>query len=140
MKAHVLATFMESTIMTAARAACRPSAAELQKKKDQSPRPAVKIAFCESVLVKMRATLWEGRGWRVIDIDKKMSCLGCLYGYDMSARVSEYTANEVRHENHCVRAGDIQFEMRDGRKIIGGSDIFRGVVIDLAGQVQGYWV
>ena len=140
MKAHVPATFMESTIMTAARTACRPSAAELRKKKDQGPRPAVKVALCESALMKMRAVLWEGRGWGVADIDKRMSYIGCLYGYDMSARVSEYTANEVGHEDHCVRAGDILFEMRDGRKVIGGSDYFRGAAIDLAGQVQGCWV
>ena len=95
MKALVPTAFMESAIMTAARAACRMSTSEVRAKKDQGPDPAVKIALCESMLAGMRGKLWDGKSWGPVDIDKRMRYLGCLYGYDMSARVSEYTANEV---------------------------------------------
>ena len=50
MKALVPTAFMESAIMTAARAACRMSTSEVRAKKDQGPDPAVKIALCESML------------------------------------------------------------------------------------------
>ena len=105
--------------MTAAGAACRMSTSEVRAKKDQGPDPAVKIALCESMLAGMRGKLWDGKSWGPVDIDKRMRYLGCLYGYDMSARVSEYTANEVGGQDHCLRAGDITFEMKDGTSFIG---------------------
>ena len=46
-------------------------------------------------------------GWGRQNVDLRMTNLGCMWGYDLDARVSEYTAPEIGLEGHCVRAGDL---------------------------------
>ena len=38
-----------------------------------------------------------------------MTYIGCMWGYEMDARVSEYTNHEVGAEDHCVRCRDLLF-------------------------------
>ena len=61
-KALLPTGFLDSALLTAARTACRMSTAELRGKKDRGANPDVKTPLCESVLLGMRASLWEGKG------------------------------------------------------------------------------
>ena len=40
---------------------------------------------------------------------RRMAYVGCMWGFDQSARVSEYTVPEPRAEDHCVRLDDLTF-------------------------------
>ena len=87
--------FLDSAIVAAARTACRMSTKELRAKKDGGPKGSVKLPLCESLLKDMRVKLWAGKGWERGDIDSRMTSIGCMWGYDIDARISEYTAHEV---------------------------------------------
>ena len=117
-KALLPTDFLDSAVISAARTACRQTAKELRKARDNGPAARVKLPLCESVILGMRKTLWEGRGWGPDDADARMLYLGCVWGYDLDARVSEYTSPEAGAEDHCVRAGDLVFHgMRGDREI-----------------------
>ena len=119
--------FLDSAIVTAARTACRMSTTELRAKKDLGPSTSVKIPLCESLLKDMRVKLWAGRGWGREDIDCKMTYIGCMWGYDMDARISEYTAHEAGAEDHCVRCRDLVLGVRGptgSYQIEGGAPFF----------------
>ena len=87
-------------MISAARAACRLTVKELRNKKDGPPDTTTKVPICEDLLLDLGRKMWEGRGWERKDIDFRM---GCMWGYEMDARVSEYTSHEVDAEDHCVR-------------------------------------
>ena len=53
--------FLESSMIIAARAACRLTVKELRDKKDGPSSTTTKIPICESLLTDMRKKLWEGR-------------------------------------------------------------------------------
>ena len=38
-----------------------------------------------------------------------MTYLGCMWGFDQSARISEYTVPEPRAQDHCIRVDDLSF-------------------------------
>ena len=64
---------------------------------------------------------------------------GCMWGYDLDARVSEYTAPEKGQEDHCVRAGDLVL----GATCYAGEVKIRGDNLPsnlTAQQVYGCWV
>ena len=138
-KALLPTGFLDSALLTAARTACRMSTAELRGKKDRGANPDVKTPLCESVLLGMRASLWEGKGWGRGDIDGRMVYLACMWGYDQTARVSEYTAPERNQEDHCIRAGDLTFELRGGQRLVGGEGLREREGL-LGSQVEGCWV
>ena len=122
--------FLESSMITAARAACRLTVKELRDKKDGPFSTTTKISICESLLVNMRKKLWEGRGWDRGDIDCRMTYIGCMWGYEMDARVSEYTSDEVDAEDHCVRCRDLIFTVVNGSEdyqVFGGGALFTQV-------------
>ena len=134
--------FMDAAVVTAARTACQRSTEELRQKKDNGRSATVKLPLCESVLARMRGRLWEGSQWDPAGTHQRMLYLGCMYAYDLSARVSEYTAPEKGHEDHCVRARDLTFELStDGvqSRVRGGAAFFDGTQ-GLGRRVIGCWV
>ena len=103
------------------------STIELRAKKDFGPSTSMKLPLCESLLKDMRVKLWAGRGWGREDIDCKMTYIGCMWGYDMDARISEYTAHEAGAEDHCVRCRDLVLGVRgptDSYQIEGRAPFF----------------
>ena len=134
--------FMDSPMLTAARSACKRNTNELRQKKDEGASTSVKFPLCESVLLRMRERMWVGKGWGKTEIDQRMVYIGCVYGYDLGARVSEYTAPEKGNEDHCVRAGDLNFDVIQGErdvKVLGGAPFFDGSC-NLGKQIRGCWV
>ena len=58
----------------------------------------------------------------------RMVYLACMWGYDLSARISEFTKPEKGAPDHCVRVHDLSFliDRGDGpERILGGDDFFR---------------
>ena len=49
--------FLDSTLITAARAACKHSTAELRVRRNEGVSTTVKLPFCESILTRMRERL-----------------------------------------------------------------------------------
>ena len=49
--------FLESAVITSARAACKLTTAELREIRNGGPRTTVKLPFCESILLRMREWL-----------------------------------------------------------------------------------
>jgi hypothetical protein len=77
--------FLESAIVSTARAACKPSTEELREKRNEGTSTTVKLPFCESILTRMRGRLWESGGWDRSGLDSKMVYLACMWAYDMDA-------------------------------------------------------
>ena len=125
--------FLGSLIITAARAACRLTNEELRERRDTGPGCTVKLPFCQSLIVRMRERLWEGKSWTREDMDSRMVYLGCIWAYDQDARVSEYTAPEPGGEDHCVRMSDLEFECAEGVRT-------RGVNGEITDGVRTCWV
>ena len=134
--------FLDGPILKAARTACRLNPKVIQDLKDQGPSSTVKMAMCQSMLTDMRGSLWADRSWGAGDIDARMVYLGCMWGFDQDARVSEYTAPAPGQQDHCVRLTDLLFEFmdKDGACVSTSSaDSFYGLKGD-SGEVQGCWV
>ena len=112
--------FLDSPVLTAARAACRLSTAEIRDKRNEGPSGSVKLPLCESILARMRDRLWVTAVWDQVGIDRRMVYLAVMWAYNMDARVSEYTAPERGGEDHCVRASDLDFELVSGERKKGG--------------------
>ena len=56
-----------------------------------------------------------------------MTYIGCMWGYEMDARVSEYTSDEEDAEDHCVRCRDLIFTVVNGSEdcqVFGGGAFF----------------
>ena len=137
--------FLESSMVSAARAACRLTVKELREKKDGPPETTTKVPVCEEQLSDLRTKMWEGRGWGRGDIDKRMTYVGCMWGYEMDARVSEYTSHEVDAEDHCVRCRDLIFTVAgelENFRVVGGGTFFQEIRIgtSLTSSVTGFQV
>ena len=61
------------------------------------------LPVSEDMLLAARAMLWEGKGWGWGDIDQRMTYVGLMWGFEMVARVSQYTSAETSAEDHCIR-------------------------------------
>ena len=138
-------TFLDSPMISAARAACRLTVKELRDKKDGPPDTTTKVPICEDILSDLRRKMWEGRGWERKDIDFRMTYVGCTWGYEMDARVSEYTSHEVDAEDHCVRCRDLIFSVVSGSEdfqVVGGGAFFQEVRLGqyLTSSVAGFQV
>jgi hypothetical protein len=138
--------FLDSPVITAARASCKPSTAEARLKRDGAPSASVKLPMWEGAVIGLRSELVDGKGWGQGDIDGRMVYVAIMWGYNMAARVSEYTAPEKGGEDHCVRARDLSFHvlMDSGeiRTVKGGDDFFteaRGLQ-GTRGYIQACWV
>lgn len=90
----------------------------------------------------MRVSLWAGKGWELTDVDSRMVYLGCMWGFDQDARISEYTPPGLGQQDHCVRLRDLEFEYEDetgARNSTSKNDSFTGLR-RCADKVQGCWV
>lgn len=79
------------------------------------------------------------------DIDSKMSYIGCMWGYEMDARISEYSSHEVGAEDHCVWCRDLIFTVANDTEsfqVIGGGAYFKDIRlgIDITSNVAGFRV
>ena len=69
----------------------------------------------------------------------RMSYPGCVWGFDLNARVSEYTAPEGSQEDHSVQFSDLIFDIDTEGRVIqvpGGADS----VTWLKNTVKACWV
>lgn len=109
-------TFLDSTMLSTARNACKLNPKELRTKRDEGMADTVKLPICESLLNDMRTRMWTGKPWTGMGLKGRMSYVACVWGFDQSARVSEYTRAEPGATDHCVRLDDITFyrSMPDG--------------------------
>ena len=120
--------FLDDGIIATARVACRLSPVELRQKRDTEASTTVKLPFCYELLLDVRQRLWTGRTWSDNDMKPRMLYLACMWGYDLSARVSEFTKPEKGAPDHCVRVHDLSFLVDLGNgpeRILGGDDFFK---------------
>lgn len=101
--------FLNSALIVTARAACKPTPEELRVKKDSGPTTSVKLPISGSILIDMRTKMWTGRGWTGADLHDRMAYIGCMWGFEMGARISEYTPPEPGNVDHCIRVDDLIF-------------------------------
>ena len=123
--------FLASGVIEAARAACRLTPAELRAKRDGEASTSVKLPYCVSLLLDIRARLWQGQGWSRDGIRRRATYLACMWGYDMCARISEYTKPEGKATDHCIRVHDLAFTVDRGNgleRLAGGYEFFHEVV------------
>ena len=137
--------FLDAAMISAARVACRLTVKELRAKKDGPPSTSTKVPICESLLCDLRKKMWEGKGWGKEDIDSKMTYIGCMWGYEMDARISEYTSHEVGAEDHCVRCRDLIFTVvndTESFQVIGGGAYFKDIRLgkETTSNVAGFRV
>lgn len=137
--------FFDEPVLTAARAACKATSAELRVIKNQGPSESVKLPLCQSLVASRRELNWTQRSWDFPDIDRRALYLATIWAFDMGARVSEYTAAEKGGEDHCIRAGDLLFDFETGVTqflVRGGEEYFARVRsgIEEKGNVVGCWV
>ena len=117
--------FLDSAVIATSRSSCRLKPAELRERRNSGGSTNVKLPVCESILTDMRVHLWAGRGWNDHDTNSRMVYLGCMWGFEMGARVSEYTRPEPGAVDHCVRVDDLTFTIVDeeGTRSVLGSDL-----------------
>lgn len=75
----------------------------------------MELTICEKMLADMRLKLWVGKSWVGENAIQRMTYLGCIWGCDMSSRISEYTAPEGGAQDHCVRAHNLKFFIKTGK-------------------------
>jgi hypothetical protein len=76
--------------------------AELREKRNSAPTHSLKLPISEDILTEVRVRLWEGLSWSDSDKEKRVRYLGCMWGFDMGARVSEYNRAEPGGSDHWV--------------------------------------
>ena len=104
----------DSSIIKAARGACRRTVDELREMKDAEAANTVKLPFCWELLQDMWRRLWFGQPWEGAAITCRMIYLACVWGHDQSARIGEYTLREGKGSDHCVRVHDLAFTYDEG--------------------------
>ena len=107
--AALSASFLEEPVVATARAACMMKPDELRAKRDSGATGSAKLPVCESIVRDIRNRLWVGKGWEGADMQCRMAYLGCMWGFELGARVSEYTKSEPGDVDHCVRTDDLTF-------------------------------
>lgn len=131
-------TFLDAAVLKTARQACQLSPAELRSKLDRGRPSTVKLPFCEDMLTHMKTRMWNGQPWSGAGMLKRMTYLACMWGFDQSARVSEYTTPEPRASDHCVRVDDLTFCLQVGESVKNesGSTVARGFSAMVDGSVM----
>ena len=131
--------FMDAAVITTTRSSCRLKPSELRERRNSGGSTHAKLPICESILADMRAHMWAGRGWGENDKHARMSYLGCMWGFEMGARVSEYTRPEPGGTDHCVRVNDLTFTVvtEEGTSnIIGSALAATGLLQTAKGKLQ----
>ena len=82
---------------------------ELRAKRDDGTASSVKLPVCESIVRDIRGRLWIDKEWDGVDLQLRMAYLGCMWGFKLGARVSEYTKSEPGDVDHCVGTDDLTF-------------------------------
>ena len=118
-------TFLDSAIITTARTSCKLSPTELRTIRNAGASDSVKLPVCAAILTDMRERLWNGHLWNDTGVESRMAYLGCIWGFDQSARISEYTRPEPGAVDHCARVDDLTFYMSNPSLINGvvGSEL-----------------
>ena len=114
--------FLDSAVVATARTSCLMKPEELRAKRNSAPSCTIKLPICESVLVEMRQRLWVGRTWGYADLALRMTYPGCMYGFELSARVGEFTYGENGGTDHCIRTDDLSFAIEtplESRSVVG---------------------
>jgi hypothetical protein len=140
-KKRLSSTFLDAAVVTTARASCRMNPAELRERRNSEPTHSVKLPISEDIIQGMRARLWDGLSWCDEDKDKekRMRYLGCMWGFEMGAGVSEYTRAEQGKSDHCIRLDDLTFLVEDPnvtQTLSGGCLAATGVLSSAAGLRQ----
>ena len=66
------------------------------------PAASVKLPICGSILIDMKMRMWTGCGWTGADMRDRMTYIGCMWAFEVGARVSEYTTPEPRGTDHLI--------------------------------------
>ena len=102
-------TFLDSAVVSTARSACLLNPEELRERRNSAPACTVKLPVCEEIVTSMRERLVVNRAWTEADMKFIMLYCGCMYGYELAARLGEYTEAENGGTDHCVRTDDLSF-------------------------------
>ena len=132
-------SFLESAVIASTRTTCKPKPEELREKRDRGTASTVKLPVCEEILTEMRVRMWDGRGWVGPDMRARMVYLGCMWGFEMGARVSEYTTPEPGAVDHCVRLDDLIFVVVSAsvtRSLFGSQLVESGVAKSETGRLS----
>ena len=123
-------TFLDSAIISTARHACRLTPAELRAKRNSGASTTVKLPVCVSMLTNIRIRLWDNQPWHGGGLLSRMTYLACMWGFDQSARISEYTSPEPRRVDHCIRVDDLTFysQTQDGVVCSTGSALAKDLI------------
>lgn len=106
--------FLDSAVIATARMSCQMKPYELRARRNSGLQSTVKLPICESILTDMRTRLWEGRDRKGVDMQVRMTYLGCMCGFEMGEGVSEYTQPEPGAVDNCVRTDDLTFTIEAG--------------------------
>ena len=101
--------FLDAAVIATTRSSCRLNPTELRNLRNHQSSDTVKLPACHGMLVDMRACLWTQQPWVGQGLLSRMAYLGCVWGFDQSARISEYTVPEPRAQDHCIRLDDLSF-------------------------------
>jgi hypothetical protein len=98
-----------------ARSACVLNPEELRLRRSSATASTVKLPVCEEVV--------ENRTWTDPDMKLNMLYCGVMFGFELAARLGEYTEAETGSTDYCVRTDDATFsgEGPDGFFSVSGS-------------------
>jgi hypothetical protein len=101
--------FLDSAVVSSARTACLPNPQELRERRSSAPVSSVKLPICFEMITDMRERLVANRTWSEEGMESIMLYTGCMFGFEFTARVSEFTKGEKKGTDHCVRTDDVTF-------------------------------
>ena len=101
--------FLDSAVISTARQSCRLTPTELRTLRNTGTSETVKLPACHDMLTDIRSRLWTPQAWSGDGLAMRMTYLACMWGFDQSARISEYTVPEPRAQDHCIRLDDLSF-------------------------------
>lgn len=114
--------FLDAAVIHTARSACQLNPRELRAKRDAAATiTSVKLPVCESILIAMRTRLWVEAPWAPSAVPGCLAYIGCVWGFDQTARISEYTTPEGSAEDHCIRVDDLTFILPSGEGVVGSA-------------------
>ena len=116
--------FLDSAVIATARTSCLMKPEELREKRNSGLSCIVKLPICESILAEMRQRLWVGRSWGYTDLAIRMTFIGCMYGFELTARVGEFTYKENGGTDHCIRTDDLSFAVEtalESKSVVGSA-------------------
>jgi hypothetical protein len=103
--------FLDSAVVSSARTACLPNLQELRERHSSAPESTVKLPICFEMISDMRDRLVANRSWSEEDMVSIMLYTGCMFGFEFTARVSEFTKGEKKGTDYCVRTDEVTFSV-----------------------------